>query len=346
MCHFNYPMECWENAGVRLDRKRRVRFKPHHNDRLMNTYNAPMIIAWHATIDVKPVMSKDAAITYIAKYASNAKSQAPAFPELLLGAQVQLMLEELHNQHVYKACSGIGKFVPTREDPQYDKYCHIDTLRSWEEESHGNDEEEEEDEAVNLDISAMEEADWQVWDEQRLIYNKYVKVYTKIMAGEDASQILINVDGMAGCGKTYLIRATDSHQWQIFPQAADQPLEGNLDQQTKDSFKDAVCLYTTHEDVHDLNLHQLEALNQLCAQFLAKHDGGSEAAKVSADQATGLETHLVLARHAKVMITHNIWQVQGLVTGGYHFYHKTKAIACRAVCAFIALFMIKPVHFQ
>ena len=56
-------MECQENAGVGLDSKRHVRFEPRHNDRLMNTYKAPMIIAWRANIDIKPVMSKDAAIT-------------------------------------------------------------------------------------------------------------------------------------------------------------------------------------------------------------------------------------------------------------------------------------------
>lgn len=209
------------------------------------------------------------------------------------------------------------RYSPNPEDPRYDEYCctkvifhhpfrdlnnlkltngeektwpeifaecrvsgHIhanDTLRSWEEESRGNDEEEDEDEAVNPDISAMEEADWQAWardhpnaeipaydtsdlgrrpiddgwdleasyarwndvpamsvwiderkreagqhqqtdtgapidpntleDEQRLIYNKYVEAYTKIIAGEDAQRVLINVDGTAGCGKTYLIRS-------------------------------------------------------------------------------------------------------------------------------------------
>ncbi|KAK6972287.1 hypothetical protein R3P38DRAFT_2481780, partial [Favolaschia claudopus] len=34
-------------------------------------------------IDVKPVMSTDAAINYIAKYASKSEQQAPAFPQLL-----------------------------------------------------------------------------------------------------------------------------------------------------------------------------------------------------------------------------------------------------------------------
>ncbi|KAJ8690446.1 hypothetical protein PTI98_011873 [Pleurotus ostreatus] len=42
-----------------------------------------MILARRANIDIKPVLSKDAAINYIAKYATKAEQQAPDFPELL-----------------------------------------------------------------------------------------------------------------------------------------------------------------------------------------------------------------------------------------------------------------------
>ncbi|KAF8472178.1 hypothetical protein DFH94DRAFT_684627 [Russula ochroleuca] len=65
--------------------KGRVRFEPEHNDRLMNPYNVAMILGWRANIDLKPVLSKEAAINYIAKYASKAEKEAPAFPELLAG---------------------------------------------------------------------------------------------------------------------------------------------------------------------------------------------------------------------------------------------------------------------
>ena len=45
---------------------------------------------------------------------------------------------------------------------------------------------------------------------------------------------------------------------------------------------------------------------------MARHDGGSAAAKVEVDKAGGLESYVVLARGAKVMLTHNIWQELGL----------------------------------
>ncbi|KAJ3505917.1 hypothetical protein NLJ89_g7163 [Agrocybe chaxingu] len=82
-CRFDYPMALRHEAGIGLDSKFRVRFEPRRNDRLLNTHNVAMILGWKANVDVKPVLSKDAAINYIAKYASKSEKQAPAFPELL-----------------------------------------------------------------------------------------------------------------------------------------------------------------------------------------------------------------------------------------------------------------------
>ena len=53
------------------------------------------------------------------------------------------------------------------------------------------------------------------------------------------------------------------------------------------------------------------ALTTPCARILAKHDGGAEAAKATADMAGGLETVVVLGKSARVMITRNLWQGKG-----------------------------------
>jgi hypothetical protein len=79
----------------------------------------------------------------------------------------------------------------------------------------------------------------------------------------------------------------------------------------KASFNDATCLFTTREDVHTLNMQEIQALNEPCARINAKHDGGSQASQVSADDAGGLESSLVLSRRSKVMINRNIWQDHG-----------------------------------
>ncbi|KAL1749919.1 hypothetical protein FB107DRAFT_173603, partial [Schizophyllum commune] len=42
-------------------------------------------------------------------------------------------------------------------------------------------------------------------EEQQVIYERYVDAYTRILAGERVPQMLLNIDGTAGCGKTYLI---------------------------------------------------------------------------------------------------------------------------------------------
>jgi hypothetical protein len=61
-CRFDYPFQCRADAGVGFDSKRRVRFEPERNDPLLNPYNPAIILAWRANIDVKPVMSTDAAL--------------------------------------------------------------------------------------------------------------------------------------------------------------------------------------------------------------------------------------------------------------------------------------------
>ncbi|KAF8490962.1 hypothetical protein F5888DRAFT_1739130, partial [Russula emetica] len=59
------------------------------------------------------------------------------------------------------------------------------------------------------------------------------------------------------------------------------------------------------------NLEELVGLNIPCARILARHEGGSEASKASADMAAGLETVLVLGKGARVMITRNVRIVHG-----------------------------------
>lgn len=108
VCRFDYPMNCRETAGLGFDSKGRVRFEPRRNDPLLNTHNRAMIFAWRANVDIKPVLSESAALrydsaytmitthqlinigSYIAKYASKAESNAPAFPALLSDIVAQM----------------------------------------------------------------------------------------------------------------------------------------------------------------------------------------------------------------------------------------------------------------
>jgi ATP-dependent DNA helicase PIF1 len=64
-CRFDYPMPLQQHARVGVDSKGRVRFEPKRNDRLLNMYNAAMILGWRANIDMKPMLTKKVAINYI-----------------------------------------------------------------------------------------------------------------------------------------------------------------------------------------------------------------------------------------------------------------------------------------
>ncbi|KAI0367564.1 hypothetical protein BV20DRAFT_549063 [Pilatotrama ljubarskyi] len=76
-------------------------------------------------------------------------------------------------------------------------------------------------------------------------------------------------------------------------------------------FDDSICLFTKTDAVDEANRRHLLSLNNPCARILAKHDGGPEAAKASAEDAAGLEASVLLAQGAKVMITRNLWQKHG-----------------------------------
>ncbi|KAJ7734520.1 hypothetical protein B0H14DRAFT_3517119 [Mycena olivaceomarginata] len=56
-----------------------------------------MSLAWRANIDIKPVMSKDAALNYITKYTTKAEQQAPGFPEILAELSSRWQIMEQHN---------------------------------------------------------------------------------------------------------------------------------------------------------------------------------------------------------------------------------------------------------
>jgi hypothetical protein len=100
----------------------------------------------------------------------------------------------------------------------------------------------------------------------------------------------------------------------------DSQSERHLTPETRCLFEDSVCLYTTHSDVHDLNIKESQALNQPCACIIARHDGGPAAAKATADEAGGLENHILLSKDVKVMITRNIWQTQGVLLYDLEFF--------------------------
>lgn len=62
VCRFEYPMTCRDSAGIGFDSKGRARFEPRRNDALVNGHSRPMMVGWRANSDIKPVLSKEAAL--------------------------------------------------------------------------------------------------------------------------------------------------------------------------------------------------------------------------------------------------------------------------------------------
>ena len=87
--------------------------------------------------------------------------------------------------------------------------------------------------------------------------------------------------------------------------------EDRLSPADRARFKNAMCLFAREVEVETVNLSRLVALNQPCARIMATHVGGPAAAEVDSNKA-GLDRCVLLARGAKVMLTRNIWQEQGL----------------------------------
>jgi SpoVK/Ycf46/Vps4 family AAA+-type ATPase len=76
----------------------------------------------------------------------------------------------------------------------------INLLSSWIDEQ--KKEAQEQEIIPPVDITTLE-------DEQRAILEEYMNAYKRILGDEveEPPQLLLNIDGTAGCGKTYLIRA-------------------------------------------------------------------------------------------------------------------------------------------
>lgn len=88
------------------------------------------------------------------------------------------------------------------------------------------------------------------------------------------------------------LKGVKSWRMGVFFKFSEWNLKKKLAADVRKQFNNATYLYSTWNDVNDLNLAELQALNQPCAHTNASHDGGSDAAKAPADKAGGLELEL------------------------------------------------------
>ncbi|XP_028394505.1 ATP-dependent DNA helicase PIF1-like [Dendronephthya gigantea] len=79
-------------------------------------------------------------------------------------------------------------------------------------------------------------------------------------------------------------------------------------------FNDATRLFYSNEEVANFNYENLVKLQKPIAQINARHSSAT-ARKIPADEFSGLQPVLYLAKGAKIMLTMNLWPTVGLCNG-------------------------------
>ena len=69
-CRFKFPRQMQDKSSIEKNENGNLEFKPRRNDPRLNKFNKLIIQLWRANIDIAPVISKRALISYLAKYIS------------------------------------------------------------------------------------------------------------------------------------------------------------------------------------------------------------------------------------------------------------------------------------
>lgn len=81
-CRFNFPMDCSETSSLNNENGYYT-YLPARNDPLMQRYNHVLSIIWRANTDFSPIISKQAVLMYIAKYAAKAEVSSKSYIKLI-----------------------------------------------------------------------------------------------------------------------------------------------------------------------------------------------------------------------------------------------------------------------
>jgi hypothetical protein len=83
-CRFGYPKKCRDHSELSRDAGHEfVEFNTHRNDEILNSYNPAFILGWRVNIDFRPVINREAVISYVAKYASKGETSSSSYQDTL-----------------------------------------------------------------------------------------------------------------------------------------------------------------------------------------------------------------------------------------------------------------------
>ena len=82
VCRFGFPKPLCETSRL-IKENGAWKMEVKRNDSLMSRYNPQIASVWRANTDFTPVISKEAVLNYIAKYASKAEKPSESYYNLL-----------------------------------------------------------------------------------------------------------------------------------------------------------------------------------------------------------------------------------------------------------------------
>jgi ATP-dependent DNA helicase PIF1 len=122
VCRFYFPRRHHEEAYVTRDMNPAYwMFDGARNDSHLNGYNRTITLGWLANTDIKPCISIDAVLNYVAKYCSKAETKSKSYQEL-----ASELLPRISNRDplVSFASKLMNKLISER-DWSVQEICHL-----------------------------------------------------------------------------------------------------------------------------------------------------------------------------------------------------------------------------
>ena len=121
-CRFGYPKPLREHSELVKDPGRDfMELNTCRNDELLNSYNSTFILGWRANIDFRPVINKEAVMSYVAKCASKSETSSSSYQDSLQKAIRHLQNSDAAGVAYQKMLSS---FTAER-DISSQETCHI-----------------------------------------------------------------------------------------------------------------------------------------------------------------------------------------------------------------------------
>ena len=86
LCRFHFPFPPTSTPAAVIERSVGIdckRFAPVQNNPWLNQHSKPLLLAWHANMDLQPVLDQNVAIKYVSKYASKPKVASDSYHHAL-----------------------------------------------------------------------------------------------------------------------------------------------------------------------------------------------------------------------------------------------------------------------